>query len=56
MAKAEKVYVILADPISSSCIVNAVYIDKEAAEEWVAKENKKLGYKAYWTEQSQLIR
>lgn len=56
MAKAKKVYVILADPDCSSCIVNAVYIAKEAAEEWVKKENKKLGYKAYWVEQSQLIR
>jgi len=56
MAKAKKVYVILANFGSSSCIANAVYIDKEKAEEWVAKENKKLGFKAYWVEQSQLIR
>lgn len=56
MAKAEKVYVVCADIDVSSCIVNAVYLDKEAAEEWVEKENKKLGYQSYWIEQSQLIK
>jgi len=56
MAKAEKVYVVLVDPNYSSCIVNAVYINREEAEEWVAKENKKLRFEAYWVEQSQLIR
>jgi len=56
MAKAEKVYVVLVDPNYSSCIVNAVYIDKEKAEEWVEKENKRLGHYYYWVEQSQLIK
>ncbi len=51
-----KVYVILAHPDLSSCIVNAVYRNKEKAEEWVAKENKKLGKGSYWVEQSQLIK
>lgn len=54
--KAQKVYVILADPICSSCMVNAVYLDKEKADKWVKKENKKLGYCLYWIEQSQLIK
>ena len=56
MAKAEKVYVILADPNYSSCLVNAVYLDKEAAEKWVKRENKKLRHDYYWVEQSQLIK
>ena len=56
MAKAEKVYVVLVDPNYSSCIVNAVYINKEKAEEWVEKENKRLGHYYYWVEQSQLIK
>lgn len=58
MAKrtAEKVYVICADHTCSSCIINAVYIDKERAEEWVKEENKRLNFNLYWIEQSQLIR
>lgn len=56
MAKAEKVYVVCADPACSSCTVNAVYVDKEEAEEWVEKENKAVGFNLYWVEQSQLIK
>lgn len=55
MSKATKVYVILADPVCSSCMVNAVYLDKERADKWVEKENKVAKFKLYWVEQSQLI-
>lgn len=56
MNKTKKVYVILADPECSSCIVNAVCLDKEYAENWVKKENKALKFKLYWVEESQLIK
>ena len=55
MNKAQKVYVILADPVCSSCMVNAVYLDKERADKWVKKENKAAKFKLYWVERSQLI-
>ena len=54
--RAKKVWVICADPSNSSCIVNAVYEDREEALKWVVKENNKLGYDLYWVEQSELIR
>ena len=53
--KAKTVYVICANPECSSCMVNAVYLDKEYAEKWVRKENKAAKFKLYWIEQSQLI-
>ena len=56
MNKAQKVYVILADPECSSCIVNSVYLSKEKADKWVEKENKATKFKLYWVEQSQLIK
>lgn len=51
-----KVWVILADPESSSCIVSAVYLSKAKAEKWVEYKNKQLGFSAFWIEQSQLIK
>jgi len=53
--KAKTVWVILTDPVCSSCMVNAVYLDKEKADKWVKKENKAAKFKLYWVEQSQLI-
>jgi hypothetical protein len=47
-------WVIIADE-SSSCLVNSVYMNKEEAEEWVKKENSKIGCDFYYIEQSQLI-
>lgn len=47
-------WVIIADE-SSSCLVNSVYMNKEEAEEWVEKENSKIGCEFYYIEQSQLI-
>ena len=55
MNKTQTVYVILADPTCSSCMVNAVYLDKERAEKWVKKENKAAKFNLYWIEESQLI-
>ena len=49
------VWVIIGEPESSSCLVNAVYMDKEKAEKWVEEENKKIGKEFYYIEQSQLI-
>jgi len=49
------VWVILANPENSSCVINAVYNDKEKAEQWIKKENEKLGNDFYWVERSQLI-
>lgn len=49
-----RVYVICA--VNGSCLINAVYENKESAKEWVKKENKKLGFDAYYIEQSQLIK
>lgn len=54
--KAQTVYVILATPECSSCVVNAVYLSKEKADKWVEKENKAAKFKLYWVEQSQLIK
>lgn len=51
-----KVWIILADPESSSCIVNAVYLDKERTEKWTEYKNKQLGFSAFWIEESQLIK
>jgi len=51
-----KVWVILANPESSSCIVNAVYLDRGKAEKWIEQEHKKLGFSAFWIEGSQLIK
>jgi len=56
MNKVQKVWVICATPECSSCVVNAVCLDKEYAEDWVEKENKALKFKAYWVEESQLIK
>jgi len=58
MEKARKVWVICAnlDVISSSCIVNSVYLNKKLAEEWVKKQNEEFGIEAYFIEQSQLIK
>ena len=53
--KAKTVWVILADPECSSCTVNAVCLNEKYARNWVKKENKALGFEAYWVEQSQLI-
>lgn len=55
MKKAKKVWVILADEAVSSCLVNAVYLNKEKAEEWVKERNDSLRCDWYWIEQSQLI-
>ena len=55
MKKAEKVWVICVNPECSSCIVNAVYKNKEKAEKWVEQKNRKLKFSLYWVEQSQLI-
>jgi len=55
MSKAQKVYVICALPECSSCMVNAVYLDKERADKWVKKENEAAKFKLYRVEQSQLI-
>lgn len=49
-----RVYVICA--VNGSCLINAVYENKESAEKWIEKENNKLGLKAYYIEQSQLIK
>ena len=46
-------YVIIADPETSSCLVNAVYTDKEECEIVVAKMNEKKT--CYYIEESQLI-
>lgn len=55
--KASKVWVICANPVNSSCLVNAVYFNKKEAEKWVNFEHKRLGYDdLYWIEQSQLIK
>ena len=51
----KKVYVVLADPSGSSNVAKAVYLDKEAADKWAEKENKKLGCYFYWVEESPLI-
>jgi len=55
MNKATKVWVILSDLERSSCMVNAVYLDKERADKWVKKENKAAKFNLYWVERSQLI-
>lgn len=53
--KTKKVWVICCERACSSCVVNTVYEDKEEALKWIKKENKKLGFAAYYLEQSQLI-
>ena len=53
--KAKTVWVILANPDCSSCMVNAVCLNEKYAKDWVKKENKALGFDGYFIEQSQLI-
>lgn len=43
-------YVICADPATSSCIVNAIYEDYEEAKKWVKQRNKEAGFELYWVE------
>jgi len=49
------VWVIIADSECSSCLVNAVYMNKDEADRWVEIENEKMGKGFYFVEQSQLI-
>ena len=51
---AKPVWVIIA--IEGSCIINAIYLDRGRAHRWVSAENKRLGFQAYYIEQSQLIK
>lgn len=53
---AKKAWVICCERACCSCVVNAVYEDRKEALKWIRKENKKLGFKTYYLEQSQLIK
>ena len=48
-----EVYVIMADPEVSSCIVNAVYVSRYKAELWIEKQ---VYSDKYYIEVSQLIK
>jgi len=48
-----KCWVIICE--TGSCLVSAVYLDKDKADEWVKQANNELGFEAYYVEQSQLI-
>ena len=53
MERAKPVWVICA--IEGSCLISAVYLNKAKAYGWVKQRNTKLGFTAYYIEQSQLI-
>lgn len=56
MNKTKEVYVILSNPENSSCLVNSVYLNKKKAERWIHSQNRKLGFRQYDLEISQLIK